>query len=336
MTINDTIVKGDPSLGFAVLPDWHLDGCWDWIRLNFRIVIPRETKWMPLNPPPVYPLPICLHTAVLMTLIERWVFAQEPGGPVSLVWVPEKLIPIVGTLKNKKRKQLYGNLLPWFQIVPENHPVGARCVYMLDFKLVPDGAWVLWAWRMRKHEIEAGKENIDIGGPTGELLSHSDCWLQSHRAEYTERIQTTPLTTWPQQRKAAKRGKKEKKKKAASIISGSSPIPSWNRSQNTNPSPDATYAPQCDSWFPTTGFMISIILSATILDSLGQSNNHSTFGIRDPDSGSLHTGCRQKEAISGTSARRGRKSSVLLHQSHVSIGDPEPIWLLFFWGRYRI
>lgn len=60
---------------------------------------------MPLNPPPVHPLPIRLHTAVLMTLIEPWVFAQEPGGPVSLVWVPEKLISIVGALKNKERKQ---------------------------------------------------------------------------------------------------------------------------------------------------------------------------------------------------------------------------------------
>lgn len=44
---------------------------------------------MPLNPPPVYPLPISLHTAVLMTLTEHWVLAQEPGGPISLVWVPE-------------------------------------------------------------------------------------------------------------------------------------------------------------------------------------------------------------------------------------------------------
>lgn len=66
---------------------------------------------MPLNPPPVHPLPIRLHAAVLMILIEPWVFAQEPGEPVSLVWVPEKLIPIVGTLENEKRKQLYGNLL---------------------------------------------------------------------------------------------------------------------------------------------------------------------------------------------------------------------------------
>lgn len=60
---------------------------------------------MPLGPPPVHPLPIRLHTAVLMILIEPWVFAQEPGGPVSLVWIPEKLIPIVGTLKNRENSE---------------------------------------------------------------------------------------------------------------------------------------------------------------------------------------------------------------------------------------
>lgn len=48
---------------------------------------------------------------------------------------------------------------------------------MLYFELVLDGAWVLWAWRMRKHEIEAGKENIDVGSPISELLFYSNCWL---------------------------------------------------------------------------------------------------------------------------------------------------------------
>jgi len=65
---------------------------------------------MPMNPPPVYPLPIGLHTAVLMTLIEHWVLAQEPGGPVSLVWVPEPNSNCWVFAKHKGRNQQYGDL----------------------------------------------------------------------------------------------------------------------------------------------------------------------------------------------------------------------------------
>lgn len=34
-----------------------------------------------------------------------------------------------------------------------------------------------------------------------------------------------------------------------------------------------------------------------MLDSFGQSNNPSTFGIRDPDSGSLHTDADRRKAL---------------------------------------
>lgn len=44
---------------------------------------PQGTKWT---------LPMNLHLSITCSLV----FAQEPEGPVSLGWVPEKLIRIVG------------------------------------------------------------------------------------------------------------------------------------------------------------------------------------------------------------------------------------------------
>lgn len=75
--------------------------------------------------------PTCLSLAL--------VFAQEPEGPVSLGWVPEKLIRIVGfERKGKKRWDDYFRMGIWNC---EIHSAGAHYIHtqILDSGLVSDG-----------------------------------------------------------------------------------------------------------------------------------------------------------------------------------------------------
>lgn len=65
------------------------------------------------------------------------------------------------------------------------------------------------------------------------------------------------------------------------------------------------------------------MFSVTMLDSLGQSNNHSTFGISDPDSGSLRTDADRRKRSLEQQARGGRKSSVLLHLNRMSQSETQ-------------
>lgn len=54
-----------------------------------------------------------------------------------------------------------------------------------------------------------------------------------------------------------------------------------------------------------------------MLDSLGQSNNYSTFGIRDPGSGSLHTDAdRRKRSLEQQERAEEGNQQRLLHQLH--------------------
>ena len=53
---------------------------------------PQGTKWT---------LPMNLHLSITCSLV----FAQEPEGPVSLGWVPEKLIRVVGFERKEKGKR---------------------------------------------------------------------------------------------------------------------------------------------------------------------------------------------------------------------------------------
>ena len=68
-----------PEVGFGLI-DTFLSRL-DPLRLPARD--PQGTKWT---------LPMNLHLSITCSLV----FAQEPEGPVSLGWVPEKLIRIVG------------------------------------------------------------------------------------------------------------------------------------------------------------------------------------------------------------------------------------------------
>lgn len=55
-----------------------------------------------------------------------------------------------------------------------------------------------------------------------------------------------------------------------------------------------------------------------MLDSLGQSNNPSTFGTRDPDSGSLHTDAdRRKPLEQQARAEKGNQQRSLASIKHV-------------------